>query len=128
MLYVLGDSLRERLPGHERVVPPLSVSLRSHPARFSGGTGCRLRRASFAADEPDVSSSAEVKPRYTTGMGVQRHALSACYLMSPKGKKKRHTTLKYLQKLGCVEMIIKGCLTSPSSSCPLRGSKKHYLL
>lgn len=112
-------------------VPPPSLRLSSRPSSWvqRGHAGCRLRRAPCAADEPDASSSSEVNHRYTTSMVCNSSVHTrVAYLMSPKEEKKekRHIALKYRQKLGCVGMIIKGCLTTPS--CLLRVFKNTTII
>lgn len=100
--------------------PPtrVRVSLRGRPARFSGdkqAADCAARPA------PAMNQMRQVQLRWIPVIQPAWVCSSphcrAAYLMSPKGgkkkKKKRRITLKYLQKLGCVGMIIKGCLTPP---------------
>lgn len=116
---------------HEGVAfpPRLRLSRRPSCSVQWGHTGCRLRRASCAADEPDASSSAEVKHSYTTSSSVRRSALSSRCLFNvskcggeKRSRKKRHIAVKYLQKIGCVDYG--GAASLPLLSCPLRGSKK----
>lgn len=65
-----------RLPGHEVQRPPttpppcLGVSLAGHLARFIGDT--QAAACAAAADEPDASSSVEVRHGYTTSPSVQQ--------------------------------------------------------
>lgn len=102
--------------------PRVRVSLRGRPARFSGdkqAADCAARPA------PPMNQMRQVQLRWIPVIQPAWVCSSphcrAAYLMSPKGekkKKKRRITLKYLQKLGCVGMTIKGCLTPPPLLLP----------
>lgn len=130
-VFLSGYRATKECPPHPHSPPAAShcVSLRGHPAGFNGDTraaGCAARLA------PPMNQMRQVQLRWITVIPAwvcSSVHTRAAYLMSPKErggeeKRERHITLKYLQKLVCVEMIIKGCLTTPS--CLLRVSKKHY--
>lgn len=105
MLDMQGDGSREL--GHQRLVFPPSARLSPRPS-------CSVQRGHTQA-APQINQMRQVQLRWSPVIQpawVCSPHYRAAYLMSVKEKKGKDTShSNSCKKLGCVEMIIMGCLT-----------------